>query len=61
MALKDQYEGVGIHAVTAVQADKVFYSGEKKPHMWWDEFEIQLTNAFNICNCLEKRAFIQMT
>ena len=37
MSLKDNYEGVGVHAVNAVQADKVlndlFYSGEKKPHM----------------------------
>ena len=23
------------------------YTGEKKPHMWWDEFEIQLNFAFN--------------
>ena len=40
MVLKDNYKGVGVHAVNAVQADLVlndfFYSGEKKPHMWWD-------------------------
>ena len=39
-----------MHAVTIVQADKVindlFYSGEKKPHMWWDEFEKQLSTTF---------------
>ena len=37
MALKYHYEGVGVHAVNAVQTDKVleslFYSGEKKPHV----------------------------
>ena len=26
----------------------IFYAGEKPPHMWWDEFEIRLTNAFAI-------------
>ena len=40
MVLKDHYKGVGVHALNAVQADKVlnslFYSGEKEPHMWWD-------------------------
>ena len=60
MALKDHYEGVGVHAVNGVQADKVlkglFYSGEKKSHMRWDEFERQLTNEFNTYNCLEKRS-----
>ena len=50
-ALKNHYEGVGVHAINFVKADKVlndlFYSGEKPPHMWWDEFERQLTDAFN--------------
>ena len=40
MSIKDHYEGVSVHTVNAVQADKVlndlFYSGEKKPKMWWD-------------------------
>ena len=56
MALKDHYEGVGVYAVNAVQADKtlndLFYSGEKKPHMWCDIFERQIINAFNIYNRL---------
>ena len=56
MALKYYYEGIGVHAVYLVRADKVlkffFNSGEKKPHMWWDEFERQLTNAFNTYDCL---------
>ena len=59
-ALKDHYEGVGVHAVNVVKADKVlndlFYSGEKPPHMWWDEFERQLTDAFNTYDRLERRA-----
>ena len=42
MALKDYYKGVGLHTVNLVKDDKLlngFFSGEKKPHMWWDEFE----------------------
>jgi ribosomal protein L4 len=39
----EHYEGVGIHAVDVRNADKViknlFYAGEKRPHMWWSEFE----------------------
>ena len=58
--LNDHYEGVGVHAVNSVQAYKVlndlFYSGEKKPHIWQDEFERKLTDAFNTYNCLEKRS-----
>ena len=56
MALKDYYEGVGVHAVNTMQADKVlnglFYSGEKKPHMWWEEFDRQLIDKFNTYNLL---------
>ena len=51
MAFKDNYEGVGLHAVNKVQADKLLngllYPGLKKPHMWWDEFERHPTDAFN--------------
>ena len=40
MALRNHYEGIGVHAINIVQADKIlqdlFYGGEKKPHMWWD-------------------------
>ena len=60
MALNYHHEDVGVYAVNAVHADKIlndlFYSGEKKPHMWWDEFERQLTDAFNTYNRLEKRS-----
>ena len=42
IALMYHYGGVGVHAINAVQADNVlkylFYSGEKKPNIWWDEF-----------------------
>ena len=38
MALKDHYKCVGMHAVNAVQADKVLNdfssSGENEPQMW---------------------------
>ena len=50
-SLKNHYKGVGVHAINIIKADKVlndlFYSGEKPPHMWWDKFERQLTDAFN--------------
>ena len=60
MALKDHYEGVGMQAVNALQADKVlnifFNLDEKKPHIWWYEFERQLTDAFNTYDHLENRS-----
>ena len=49
-ALRDHYEGIGINAVDILKADhtleSLFYSGEKKPHMWWDKFESELTSVF---------------
>ena len=52
LALKDLYEGVGANdkAVLAAESDiqEMFYAGENNPHMLWDEFEIRLTNAFEI-------------
>ena len=60
IALKNHYEGVGVHAIDIFKSDKIiqdlFYSGDKNPHMWWDEFEIQLTDAFNTYDRLEKRS-----
>ena len=48
--LKAFYEGVGANSKSLAAAEKdindLFYLGEKKPHMWWDEFEARLTNAF---------------
>jgi hypothetical protein len=59
IALKEHYEGVGINAIDIIQADKVietlFYSGEKKPHMWWDEFEKQLTMSFAVYDKKKQR------
>ena len=50
MALKEFYEGVGANAKATLKAENdlqdFFYAGEKKPHRWWDEFEVRLTNAF---------------
>ena len=59
LALKAHYEGVGVNAVEILKAEKVladlFYSGERKPHMWWEEFERQLTRSFAICDRTEQR------
>lgn len=59
MTLKAHYEGVGVNARDTLKADKIienlFYAGEKKPHMWWDEFEKQLNLAFTIYDQREKR------
>ena len=64
IALKDQYEAVGVHVENSDRDNKVFnhlfYSGEKKPNMWWDEFESHLINAFSTYDCLEKRIIIQI-
>ena len=39
-ALQEHFEGIGINSVDIVKADKaletIFYSGEKKPHIWWE-------------------------
>ena len=60
IALKNHDEGVGVHAVDIVKADKIiqglFYSGDKNPHMWWDKYERQLTDAFNTYDRNEKRS-----
>ena len=50
-ALREHYEGVGANSIDIRKADKILqelhYTGEKKPHMWWAEFEKQLTSAFH--------------
>ena len=52
MALKYFYEGVEANskAVSATENDilGLFYAGEKKPHIWWNTFDIRLTNVFEI-------------
>ena len=61
IALKNHYKGVGVHAIDIVKDDNIiqnlFYSGKKNPHMWWGEFERQLTDAFNKFDRHEKRSF----
>ena len=51
-ALLTYYEGVGANAKAITTAERdlkdLFYLGEKRPHMWWDEFEVRLTNAYAI-------------
>ena len=58
-ALIEHYEGVGIHAKNVTEADKtidsLFYNGERKPHMWWEEFEKRLSTAFVIFDKKENR------
>ena len=50
LALKEHYEGVGVLAFEIQQAESdlrsLYYTGEKKPHMWWEEFEKRLTAAY---------------
>lgn len=50
LALKEHYEGVGVLAINITKAETtlktLFYSGEKRPHMWWEEFEKRLQEAF---------------
>ena len=57
--LKDHYEGVRINAIAIMEAESVIqnltYTGEKKPHMWWEEFEKKLTMAFTVHDRRENR------
>lgn len=54
ISLKEHYKGIGMNAINIIAADKIManlhYSGEKGPHMWWSEFEKQLTRAFVVYN-----------
>ena len=58
-ALQDHYEGVGINSIAIKEADDVIenlhYTGERRPNMWWDEFERKLTMSFNMYDKKEKR------
>ena len=58
-ALKAHYEGVGVLSFDITEADrilkKLFYAGEKRPTMWWDQFELQLTRAFTAYDKKERR------
>ena len=58
-ALTDHYEGIGILGVNVLKAVEtlmsLFYVGEKRPTMWWDEFEKPLSHAFTIIHKDQKR------
>ena len=59
LALRNHFEGIGINALEITKAENIintlFYSGEKKPHMWWGEFEKELSRAFAIYQRVENR------
>jgi hypothetical protein len=50
--IKGHYQGTGAFASELSEAEKILdtlhYSGEKKPYMWWDEFERQINWAYSI-------------
>ena len=58
-ALRDHYEGVGVYGTDITRAERILinlhYNGEKKPYMWWTEFEKQLTWAFGAYDSKEGR------
>ena len=58
-ALVEHFEGSGIHSVDIVREDKILktldYLGEKRPQMWWTQFEIELNFAFTAYQKKENR------
>jgi len=58
-ALNEHYLGVGAFAMETTAAEKViesiYYNGERKPHMWWMEFERQLRLAYATIDKAEGR------
>ena len=48
IALKEFYEDLGANAKATLKAENdlqdLLYAGKKRIHMWWEEFEIWLTN-----------------
>jgi hypothetical protein len=58
-ALNEHYLGVGAFAMEVTAAEKVidtlYYNGERKPHMWWMEFERQLRLAYATIDKAEGR------
>ena len=57
--LVSHFEGTGVHSYDITRADRILdslhYAGEKKPHMWWAQFEIELNFAFNAYDKKEGR------
>ena len=60
IALNNHYKGFHVRAIDIVKAENILqdllYSGEKKQHMWWNEFMRQLTDIFNTYGQHEKRS-----
>ena len=58
-ALVSHFEGTGINATIMSEAEKdiesLHYGGEKKPYMWWERFELRLTQAFATMDKIEGR------
>ena len=53
-SLQELYEVVGANARYFLTAEKdnqdLFYGGENPPYIWWDKFEVKLTNDFVVIN-----------
>ena len=53
-------KGTGINATIVSEAEKdiesLQYSGEKRPYMWWNRYELQLTKAFTTVDKIEDQA-----
>ena len=57
--LKEHYLGQGVYAIDLRDAEglieNLYYTGEKRPHMWWVRFEQQLKWAYSILDQKEGR------
>ena len=57
--LKEHYAGQGVYAIDLRDAEglieNLYYTGEKRPHMWWIRFEQQLKWAYSILDQKEGR------
>ena len=58
--LEDHFKGIGVHSRDILNAENtletLFYAGEKRPHMWWDKFESELTSSFTSFDLKERRS-----
>ena len=59
ISLKNHYQGTGVMATDVTSAEEIiatlFYNGERKPYMWWTEFERKLTHAHAVLDRAEGR------
>ena len=59
LAMKSHYAGTGVLTFDVTKAERIieslYYHGERKPTMWWDEFEKQLTWSLNTMDMTEGR------